>query len=522
MSPTSPRGRGLSFSIDALPSAGARRSDGDRPFLVLIVADCSARSARGVREPLAGREPKAVDVDRLERVIQGWGARVLTPWLDAAGAPFWLEPRSLDDLHPDRLLALPPLDELVTLRRALDRDPGAAARLEALLAQSGQAAPRAATEGSRSTEVNVSEPGASTPERDAAASRSSSETGQDMLSRLLGGARPAGASASPAPAVSAPVGASPAAASRSAATAKADVQRLISALVGGPGPRPPAPVLDPALAAAADAELGRRLRALLATPALRALEATWRGIEGLCRENPDEERVRFAVLDASFDELTADLQALPALLARHAPGALLVDHRFGTSGPELRALGQLLEQCAAGGTTLLAGAHPHLAGCPDFAEREEPEEDELPLPDEARAAWAEVQARREAGARLGLALPRFILRQPYGRSGEPIEHFPFEEILDDTRHEAFCWGNGAYLLARVLGILHADPDGALHPDGSVSVRELPVVHLEGEEGIRIKPCAEAWLSERALGRLRAAGFSVLHGMRDSDRIRVYL
>ena len=35
---------------------------------------------------------------------------------------------------------------------------------------------------------------------------------------------------------------------------------------------------------------------------------------------------------------------------------------------------------------------------------------------------------------------------------------------------------------------------------SVPLRELPVVHLESEEGIRLKPCAEAWLSERAVGR----------------------
>jgi hypothetical protein len=74
----------------------------------------------------------------------------------------------------------------------------------------------------------------------------------------------------------------------------------------------------------------------------------------------------------------------------------------------------------------------------------------------------------------------------------------------------------------VLGILHTEADRAVHPDGSVSLRDLPIVHLEREDGIRVKPCAEACLSERALGRLRAAGFSVVHGVRDSDRVRIYL
>jgi predicted component of type VI protein secretion system len=117
------------------------------------------------------------------------------------------------------------------------------------------------------------------------------------------------------------------------------------------------------------------------------------------------------------------------------------------------------------------------------------------------------------------------LRQPYGASGEPIESFAFEEIVDASDHEAFTWGNGAYLLARALCIQRAGERG-IHPDGSVDVRDLPVVYLEGDalgnDGeSRIKPNAEAWLSERSLGRLRAAGFSVLLGMRDTDRVRVY-
>jgi type VI secretion system protein ImpC len=522
MSSTTPRGRGLSFSIDALAPAGGRRADRPAQFLVLVLADCSARAARGVREPLAGREPKTVDVDRFDRVVQSWGARLLAPWRDASGARYWVEPRSLDDLHPDRLLELGPLAELASLRRALDRDPGAAARLEAWL---GQHRPTPSGAAAAEPGAAAAAPGAVAAEPSAVASPAeNAETAQDTVSRLLGGARstpPAGGAAPGA--ATPPAGSAGGAPASAAAAAKVDVQRFIAALVGGsPAPRAAAPALDPALAAAAEAELAERLRALLGAPAFRSLEATWRGIDGLCRENPDEERIRYAVLDASYDELAAEPDALPALFARHAPDVLLVDHRFDASGAELRVLDQLLERCAARGVTLLASAHPHLAGCADFAEREEPEQDELPLSEEARVAWAEIRARRDAGARLGLALPRFILRQPYGRAGEPIEHFAFEEILDDTDHEAFAWGNGAYVLARVLGLLHTDAERALHPDGSVSLRELPVVHLEGEEDIRIKPCAETWLSERALGRLRAAGFSVLHGVRDTDRIRVYV
>jgi hypothetical protein len=81
-------------------------------------------------------------------------------------------------------------------------------------------------------------------------------------------------------------------------------------------------------------------------------------------------------------------------------------------------------------------------------------------------------------------------------------------------------GNGAYLAARALAIRHAA--GGSHLDGGVELREIPVVRLPDEEGFRLQPSTESWLSERAVERLRAAGFAVLQGIRDSDRIRVHV
>jgi type VI secretion system protein ImpC len=461
---------------------------------VLIAADCSGRAARGVCQSLDGRTARAVDVDKLDAVVRGWGARVPTPLVAASGEACWLEPRALDDLHPDQLLvSVVPLAELFELRKKIERDVHARDRLSALLGH---------------VEPGVSAPQAPAPGNREVAGAAQSESSENTLSRLLGGARVAQpAAAAPQPSVSA---------------GGIDLTRLISSIVGNAATAhreatPP----SPALASAADAEIGARLRALLASPALRGLESTWRSIDALCRNNPDEERVRLSVLDASFEELERGVGALPALLERTRADVLLVDREISASGAELGSLARLLEVCAARGVTLLAGAAPALAGCVDFAERDNPEDDPAPLSDETRAAWEALMTLRTGGARLGLALPRYLLRQPYGAAGEPLEQLAFEEILDQSEHEAFCWGNGAYLVARALCLQTVEPESHLHPDGGVDVRELPVVHLEGDEGVRIKPCAEAWLSERALGRLRAAGFSVLYGWRDTDRVRVY-
>jgi hypothetical protein len=517
MSPPPP-GRGLSFSIGGVAPKGAPRpSGGDEPLSFLVIADCSGRAARGVQEPLAGREPGRLDLDHIDGLLNGFRARVPTPLLDGAGAPYVLEPRSLEELHPDHLLEhVPALRDLFTAWKRRDRDPDAAGKLATLLQR-----PASAVAAAPASAASAPAPGAEIP-----APSASAESGEDTLARLLGGDRStSGSSAStPSASTSSASTSSPLAAAAPAASsgsARPDINRLISAIVGNSLPPAKTPV-DPGLAAAAEVEVGRRLRSLLADPGVRALEATWRGLDGLCRSCPDEERIQLKVLDASWAEVASDLAALDSLIRRRKPDVVLLDHEFGADAGELQQLSSLLGVCNTYGVMLLAAARPELAGCSHFRETEDPHDNELALGERARTVWLEIQRQRGAGAQLALSVPRFMLRQPYGGSGEPIEGFAFEEVLDSADHDAFPWGNGAYLLARVLGILHAEGDRATHPDGSVDLREIPIVHLDDEEETRIKPTAEAWLSERALGRLRVGGFSVLVGLRDTDRIRVYL
>ena len=506
MSPPS-GGRGLSFSIGGVAPKGAPRASGGggEQLSILVVADASGRAARGVIEPLAGREPGRLDLDHIDGLLNGFRARVPTPLVDAAGAPYVLEPRSLEELHPDHLLEnVPALRDLFTAWKRRDRDPDAAGKLASLLQRAvvAESVPEESA-------VPAGTSSASAP----FIPGNSPESGEDTLARLLGGGRSASASGA-ASAPSAP-------AARPVASTRPDISRLISAIVGDSLPPAKAPV-DPGLAAAAEVELGRRLRSLLADPGVRALEATWRGIDGLCRSCPDEERIQLKVLDASWPEVAGDLAAFDSLIRRRKPDVVLLDHEFGADAAELQQLSSLLGLCNTYGVMLLTAGRAELAGCAHFRETEDPHDNELALGERARTAWLEIQRQRAAGAQLALSVPRFLLRQPYGGSGEPIDGFAFEEVLDSADHDAFPWGNGAYLLARVLGILHTEGDRATHPDGSVDLREIPIVHLDDQEETRIKPTAEAWLSERALGRLRVGGFSVLVGLRDTDRIRVYL
>lgn len=454
---SSGKGRGLRFEIDlgnATSKSGRLRAD--EPMGILIVADCSGRRARGVSAPLAERRARSVSVDNLDTVLAAFGAELE---LELGELSVRLSPRSLDDLHPDQLLrSVAPLRELFEQRRAPDSP---------------------------------------------AASPGGSGADSDLLGKLLGA--PAGSAGRPSPAV-APAG------------ARSVVDQLIRNAVGDAGLAAAPSTTEQARGAAAASELRMRLRALLHAPAFRALEATWRGIDGLCRNCPDEELVRYQVLDASTAELLAEPSAFEALLEAQRPSLVVVDDYVAASTEGIAALQSLLRACQAHAAILAIGASPALAGYASFVGSVAPPESVAPPPS-ALEAWQALEQTRAEGAQLALALPRYLLRQPYGKLGESLERLEFEEALGGD-HAAFLWGNPAYLAARALAERHARAASQL--DGSVELSDLPIVRLPDEDGYRLQPSAEAWLSERVVDGLQSAGFVVLQGVRDSDRLRVHL
>lgn len=475
----------VSFTLGTRSGA---RGEAERPgassLRVLLVGDFSGRGHGSGAE-----RPRPIDIDRLDGTLASLGATLSLPPLAAGGRSVELTPQNLEELHPDHLLAkVPDLAELVRLKNALPRDPAAAARLTEILGS--------APLGSDSADVDppsgVREAGA--------------ESGDQTLARLLGGEGKGPRESERAPA---------------ARPRELDVQRLVKSLIGGLAGAPTPPPDTTALSSAAEHTIGERLRAILRNDRFRSLESAWRSIDRLVRNSPDEEQIRYFLLDVA----PARLAEAPAELERALEGGysvVVLDHIYHPDAFELEGLARLLEICSARGASIIAGAHSELAGCPGFDRSPSPEHWSRDWPDAVTSAWERILRARENGAALALALPRFLLRQPYGSSGETLEAVRFEEILDQGEHEAFSWGNGAYLIAQAVAELRASGGERAHADGSVDVRELPVVHLEGEDEVQIKPCAEAWLSDRALGRLLSDGFSVLHGLRDSDRIRVHL
>ena len=446
----------------------------DAPALrVVVIGDFSGAVAGA-----AGGEPVArrVDIDTLDAVFSSWQATLIT----SDAPPLAL--RTLEEFHPDSLLERHPvLAARMALRARLLAPATAAAALADLRLESA------------ASNSPLAAPGAT----------AAAESPGDTLSRLLGGAV-----AKPAAAPLTPPRSDP----------EARVERLMRAVTAGSVSAALSPEAREALVQL-EADLTRRLRGILQDPRFQSLEAAWRSLDRLVREADDT--VRLHVINASPLELAADLDRSPSPLASAlgrrleplAPSLIVVLHTF--DAPALPSLSAFARLAAALRTALVAGSSPQLVGCASFAQQ--PHVWDWTAPSGADAeAFSAFRRTPEAG-HIGLALPRFLLRQPYGAGSDPVSHLAFEEIDPAAPEPALLWGNSAVLCAHLL-LLAAQQEESLDGISGGQVDGLPLYRItqDGEAGV--VPPAEAWLSERDADAILRHGLIPVLSVRGSDTV----
>jgi type VI secretion system ImpB/VipA family protein len=463
---------GMRFDF-GFKSGSSRESSNPEPWRIAILGDFGG-PVTGAEDRFPG--PLRVDFDNFDEVFTKIGVTLDLPPCEERAWEVRLQFQKLDDFHPDQLLtqcsALAKLTEL---------------RAKLLHPASMDAAARELREVLK-IGVLPDQPSPTTQK----------ESTEEMLSRLLG--KPSsGESPTTYPAGLA--------------------NRLIQQLVGSNPPSVDLP--EPQLAALAEAELSARLRLILHTPAFQALEGAWRGLDFLVRHTSED--VKLYVIDVSAEELAKILaaedvarSALDKELEKIRPGLVLGIYTFGPA--ENAQLASIARLATARDTAFVAAASPHLVGCRSFGEQTNPDDWS-----EGSSGGFEALAalrRMPETAHLGLAMPRFLLRQPYGKGSDPIESFRFEEMATIPEHESYLWGNPAFL----FGLLFADAFAAEGSDaeayqGGGEVDGLPIHHFIAEGETQVKPCAEAWLGERAAAEILSHGIMPVLSVRGRDAVQ---
>jgi type VI secretion system ImpC/EvpB family protein len=464
----------MRFDVDLGSGRPAPRRDA-APVRLLLLAELQGDGA-GSRETAAQRAIARVDVDSLDALLARHAPSVVV-----GGERF--EFRSFDDFHPDTLVRHERLfGRLLDLRRRLQNPATFAAAVAELDAEART--------------------GPSTPAHTAAGQ---SDTDSSTLERLLG-QKPARAAQPAAPDV--------------AAAVEGLIRRIVAPhVVAAPDPQ------APQLVSAVDAALSDILRSVLHDRAFQAVEATWRGIQWLVTSLEIGEDLELHVLHLTRDELRQSAAADSALHRRlieeagTAGGlqfaAIVGAWQLEATADDLEVLDAAGRLARAAGAPFVAGAGPSLVGTTDLHVHGDPRTWSA-LSTELEARWMAIRRAPEA-SHVGLALPRVLLRRPYGSKTDPIETFRFEELPPAHDTGALLWGPASLACAVVLGrLLVAD-----EPSDEMGVLSgLPSFAYHDDEGSRWQAAGEASLSDRAIDAVLARGLMPLVAPRDSDVVRL--
>jgi type VI secretion system protein ImpC len=273
--------------------------------------------------------------------------------------------------------------------------------------------------------------------------------------------------------------------------------------------------------AAIDAELERRMRAILACPAFRALESSWTSLRGLVWKAETGPDLRIRLADLPQSALSAGLEQTRKLeesslyravvdpdsgLPGGEPfGALLTDYTFGTGAGDLALLTHLTELAERARIPILAALSDPAAVAEASAE--------------SGSAWEEL--RRRPGARyIGLCAPRLLLRAPYGRDTSPVESFPFEEGAAVERPDSYLWGSSAFGLARAV-VSALSEYGALGAvERFLALEGLPIHVYRAQGEVQYQGPTEAYLSESRIEAWSGAGIIPVTAVRGQDSARI--
>ena len=289
--------------------------------------------------------------------------------------------------------------------------------------------------------------------------------------------------------------------------------------------------------AAIDLKLSEQINRIIHHPEFQQLEGAWRGLHYLVNNTETDEMLKIRVMNISKNELRKTLRKFKGTAWDQSPifkkmyeeeygqfggepyGCLVGDYYFDHSPPDVEMLRGMSQIAAAAHCPFLAAAAPTLMQMDSWQELSNPRDLTKIFQTPEYAAWRSLR-EAEDSRYLGLAMPRFLARRPYGAKSDPVEEFDFEEDVEGVDHNKYCWANSAYAMATNINMafkLYGWCTRIRGVESGGAVENLPTHTFPTDDGgVDMKCPTEIAISDRREAELAKNGFMPLIHKKNSD------
>jgi len=288
-----------------------------------------------------------------------------------------------------------------------------------------------------------------------------------------------------------------------------------------------------AMIAEIDGKLSAQLNEILHAPAFQKLESEWRSLRFVIDRVDFRENVRVEILPVSKEELLADFEDSPevpksglyrlvysneyGVFGGKPYGLLCSTFDFGPGAQDLALLSKCASVAAMAHAPFIANASPQFFGTQSFEALPALKDLKSLFEGPQYAKWHAFRDSEDARY-VGLCMPRFLLRLPYGQKTIPVKSFQFtEEVIGG--HERYLWGPASAAFATRVADSFAKYrwcPNIIGPQAGGAVEDLPLHQYEAMGEIQTKIPTEILLTERREFELSEEGFIGLTFRKDAD------
>ncbi len=292
-----------------------------------------------------------------------------------------------------------------------------------------------------------------------------------------------------------------------------------------------------AMIAELDLKLSSQVNQIMHNPEFQQLESAWRGLHHLVNNTETDEQLKIRVMNVSKQELGKTLKRYKGTSWDQSPifkkvyaeefsqfggepfGCIVGDYHFDQSAPDVELLAEMAKIAATAHAPFITGADPALLQMDSWQELANPRDLTKIFTTPEYAAWRSLRESDDARY-IGLAMPRFLARQPYGSRTNPVEAFDFEEDTAGAQHDKYAWANSAYAMAVNINRSFKEYGWCSRIRGIESggaVEGLPTHTFPTDDGgVDMKCPTEIAISDRREAELAKNGFMPLVHKKNSD------
>jgi type VI secretion system protein ImpC len=291
------------------------------------------------------------------------------------------------------------------------------------------------------------------------------------------------------------------------------------------------------LIAALDQKLTEQINLIMHTEEFQKVESAWRGLHYLVNNTETDEMLKIRVMNISKNDLAKTLKKFKGTAWDQSPifkkmyeeefgqfggepfGSIVADYYFDNSAPDVELLSSMAKVAAAAHAPFIAAAAPSVMLMESWNELANPRDLTKIFQTPEHAAWRSFR-ESEDSRYVGLTMPRFLARQPYGAKSNPVEEFDFEEDTSAPGSKNYTWANSSYAMAVNINRSFKEYGWCSRIRGIESggaVEGLPVHAFPTDDGGVDMQCpTEIAISDRREAELAANGFMPLVHKKNTD------